>query len=92
MYVIEEIMKRLIIDVREPEEYQISHIAGALNIPSTRLSEGANDLANTPKDTEIILYCLSGNRSNVCINILKGLGFTTVKNGINQEQVKAKYL
>jgi phage shock protein E len=82
-------MQRIIIDVREPEEYAGSHISGALNIPPVQLLEGAKDV---PKDTEIVLYCVSGSRSNVSMNILKDLGFTKLTNGINQAHVKAKYL
>lgn len=85
-------MQRLIIDVREPDEYKKGHAEGALNIPPARLLAGASELAETPKDTEIILYCLSGSRSNVSINILKDLGFTNLTNGVNQERVTAKYL
>jgi phage shock protein E len=85
-------MQTVIIDVREPKEYINGHVEGALNIPPSRLLEGAKELADTPKDTEIILYCLSGSRSNVSMNILKDLGFTNLTNGINQEHVKAKYL
>ncbi len=85
-------MHRLIIDVREPEEYKKSHINGALNIPPSELMEGAKELADVPKDTEIILYCLSGSRSNVAMNMLKDIGFTNLTNGINEAHVKAKYL
>jgi phage shock protein E len=87
----EENMQRVIIDVREPEEYKISHVDGAINIPPSRLLKGASELDDIPKDTEIILYCLSGSRSNVSINILKDLGFTNLINGINQSHVKTKY-
>jgi phage shock protein E len=85
-------MQRIIIDVREPEEYAGSHISGALNIPPVQLLEGAKELDDVPKDTEIVLYCVSGSRSNVSMNILKDLGFTKLTNGINQAHVKAKYL
>lgn len=85
-------MQRVIIDVREPEEYESSHISGALNIPPSQLLEGAKELADVPKNTEIILYCVSGSRSNVSMNILKDLGSMNLNNGINQAHVKAKYL
>ncbi len=84
-------MDRLIIDVREPEEYARGHVDGAINIPPSELMSGAEKLKNTPKDTELILYCVSGSRSNVAGHILQGQGFTNIVNGINQDQVKAKY-
>ena len=92
VYEMEVKMQRVIIDVREPEEYADGHVSGALNIPPSKLLEGAKELANVPKDTEIILYCVSGSRSNVSMNILKDLGFTNLINGINQAHVTAKYL
>lgn len=85
-------MNRIFVDVREPEEYDKSHVNGAINIPPQQIMDGAKKLANTPKDTEIVLYCISGSRSNVSMNILKSLGFTNVINGINEQQVKARYL
>lgn len=85
-------MTRLIVDVREPEEFSKSHVEGAINIPPAGLLDGAKALANIPKDTEIILYCLTGSRSNVSKNILENLGYTRVVNGINKDRVTAKYL
>lgn len=84
-------MKPIIIDVREPLEYKISHVKNAINIPPAKLIAGAKDLEGVSKDTPIILYCISGSRSNVSINILSGMGFKNLTNGINQQQVEAKY-
>ena len=84
-------MNRLFIDVREPEEYARGHIAGAINVPPAKLLAGAKVLDNIPKDTELVLYCVSGSRSNASINILRQLGFTNLVNGINASHVKAKY-
>lgn len=84
-------MSRIIIDVREPQEYERSHVQGAINIPPMDIMNGADKLKDVPKDTELILYCISGSRSNVSMNILKSMGFTNVINGVNQQQVKAKY-
>ncbi len=84
-------MTRIVIDVREPEEFAVSHVKGAMNIPPAELMRGAEQLADVPKDTELILYCVSGSRSNVSMNVLKELGFTNTVNGINQHHVKEKY-
>ncbi|MDL2341811.1 MAG: rhodanese-like domain-containing protein [Patescibacteria group bacterium] len=84
-------MQYTVIDVREPEEYQSSHVAGALNIPPDQLMKGAAKLDGVPKDSAIIVYCRTGSRSNVAMNILKSLGFTDITNGINKEQVEAKF-
>lgn len=84
-------MKPIIIDVREPFEYQSGHVEGALNIPPSELMAGAAQLSDVDKDTPLILYCKSGSRSNVSIQILRGYGFTNLTNGINKQQVEAKY-
>lgn len=68
----------LILDAREPKEFEISHIETAKNI-------GYDDpnfdvLANTPKDQPIVLYCSVGYRSEKLGEKLKKRGFTNVKN------------
>lgn len=84
-------MQKLIIDVREPQEYSRGHIEGAVNIPPAELINNSPKLANIPKDTEIILYCVTGSRSNASINVLASQGFTNLSNGINARQLATKY-
>jgi len=84
---------RIIIDVREPFEYKMGHVKGAVNIPPAKMMAGLPEqLADVPKDTEIILYCLSGARSGASIRLMEKYGFTNLVNGINKDQVKARYL
>ena len=85
-------MGKLIIDVREPQEYDSGHVAGAINLPPSELMGDLPELAKVAKDTEIILYCRSGSRSNVAMQILRTKGFNNLVNGINQDQVRARYL
>lgn len=85
-------MKKVIIDVREPMEFRMGHVDSALNIPPSKMLSGMpEELADLPKDTEIVLYCMSGARSGACMNILAAYGFTNLINGINKDHVKAKY-
>ncbi len=84
--------QRMIIDVREPSEYARGHVEGAINLPPAALMAGAKALEGIPKDTEIILYCMSGARSNASMHYLSQLGFTNLVNGVNQFQVEKKYL
>lgn len=84
-------MDRIIVDVREPFEYKRSHVKGALNIPPAEMMVGAKKLDGIPKDTEIILYCVSGSRSNASMHYLRQLGFTNLVNGINEARVNAQY-
>ncbi len=84
-------MNFVVIDVRELEEFQSGHVKDSINIPLGQLMHGARQLSDTPKDSNIIVYCRSGNRSNVAMNILKSLGYTNISNGVNEERIKAEF-
>lgn len=75
------------IDVREPYEFQDSHINGALNIPVGSISSTTQ--LGLPKDAKIILYCRSGHRAGIAKQQLEAMGYTKVVNGINQETIQA---
>ena len=84
-------MERIIIDVREPYEFARDHVEGAINIPPAELMRGAPALKDVPKDTELVLYCLSGARSNASMPYFRQLGFTNVVNGTNKDHVRARF-
>ena len=84
--------KKLIIDVREPYEFARGHVDGAINLPPAALMAGAKALDGIDKDTEIVLYCMSGARSNASMHYLRQLGFTNLTNGINQFQVERNHI
>lgn len=81
-------MSLIVIDVREPSEFSTGHVEGAINIPPADLLSGAVALQGVPKDSELVVYCISGARSNSAINILRSLGFTNLTNGVNQRNVE----
>lgn len=83
--------KYTLIDVREPEEFDLGHLDGAINVPSESLMSGVPELKDVPKDTPLLLYCRTGSRSAIALNILKSLGFTNVINGINQQIAKQRF-
>jgi phage shock protein E len=85
------IMNRIFVDVREPSEFARDHVEGAINLPPAEIMSGAPALNNVDKDTELVLYCLSGSRSNASMHYLRDLGFTNLVNGINKDQIRAKY-
>lgn len=70
---IESSPNRILIDVREPNEFKSGYIPGAKNIP---LSEFNRRLAEIPKDRELFLYCRSGMRSKTAARILGKNGYT----------------
>lgn len=85
-------MEYFIIDVREPEQYEAGHVNGAVNISADELASGTTKLDDISKETPIIVYCLSGSRSNVAKEILRDMGYTNVTNGINKQFVEQKIL
>jgi adenylyltransferase/sulfurtransferase len=66
-----------ILDVREPNEYQINRIPGSTLIPLGELPRRYQEL---PKDREIIAQCKMGGRSAKAMDFLRTVGFTNVKN------------
>ena len=85
-------MGTVIIDVREPAEYARGHVGSAVNIPLNELANRSNKLDNISKNTKLVVYCQSGNRSNLALKILNSLGYTNLVNGINQATVETNYL
>ena len=61
-----------LLDVREPDEWQAGHIAGAQHIP---LGELRGRLAEVPKDRTILAVCRSGSRSDAAMRGLRTLGY-----------------
>lgn len=67
----------LLIDVRDKTEYDKGHMNNAINIPYMNILTG---IKNYSKDRVIILYCSTGKRSKVALNLLKGFGYNNVYN------------
>lgn len=68
----------LLLDVRTPQEFAVSHLAGA-----RRIDPGGGDLAalqGVPRDTPMVTYCSIGYRSGHLAERLRGLGFSRVEN------------
>ena len=65
----------LLVDVREPAEYEIVAIPGAVLIPKGEILSGAA-LASLPQDKEIVLHCKSGVRSAEALAALKAAGLS----------------
>jgi adenylyltransferase/sulfurtransferase len=66
-----------LLDVREPNEYQINRIAGSTLIPLGELPRRYQEL---PRDREIVALCKMGGRSAKAMDFLKSVGFSSVKN------------
>jgi rhodanese-related sulfurtransferase len=68
--------KILILDVREPKEYDAGHVPGAINIPIAALSKRLAEM-KVPKDTTIVTMCEHGGRSSRAALELQKLGYKT---------------
>jgi molybdopterin/thiamine biosynthesis adenylyltransferase/rhodanese-related sulfurtransferase len=66
-----------ILDVRNPEEYQICHIAGSKLLPLPSLPQRLSEL---DPDQEMVVHCKSGVRSQKAIQFLRQQGFQKLSN------------
>jgi sulfur-carrier protein adenylyltransferase/sulfurtransferase len=67
--------KIFLVDVREPNEYEIVSIPGATLIPKGEFLSGAA-LERLPQDRRVVLHCKSGARSAECLAVVKNAGFS----------------
>jgi adenylyltransferase/sulfurtransferase len=67
----------LIVDVREPQEYQINKIPGSVLIPLGDVPKRYNEL---DPSQEIVVQCKVGGRSAKAADFLRSVGFTRVIN------------
>lgn len=64
----------VLIDVREPGEYEIVNIPGAILIPKNEFLLG-NALEQLPQNKPVVLHCKMGGRSAEVLAVVKGAGF-----------------
>lgn len=64
----------VLVDVREPNEYEINQIPGSVLIPKGEFLNG-NALEQLSQDKPVVLHCKSGVRSAEALAVLKGAGF-----------------
>lgn len=67
----------LVVDVREPHEFDAGHIEGAMLAPLGNVTASLDGIA---KDREIMLVCRSGRRSAKAQELLAARGFTSLSN------------
>lgn len=79
----------LYVDVRRADEWQAGHIEGALHIPVEELEQRWQELV-PHQDRQIVLYCRSGRRSGIALDLLRQKGFTLLENGGSLQQVAGR--
>lgn len=73
-----------LVDVRTPAEFAEGHVNRSVNIPLDQLS---NRLEDFSRETPIVVFCRSGNRSALALAMLAHHGFTKVVNGGTWQQI-----
>lgn len=64
----------VLLDVRTPEEFAAGHLPGAKNTPYDQIPSRIRELKSV-QDSEIVVYCRTGRRAGIAIDILSGAGF-----------------
>ena len=75
----------LLVDVREPDEYRLGHLPGAVPIPRGMIEPSADlqfpnrhpELSQARK-RRVVLYCATGGRSALACDVLQEMGFENV--------------
>jgi rhodanese-related sulfurtransferase len=65
-----------LLDVREPNETNLARIPGATVIPRGQLETKVE--AIFPRDTRIVIYCASDNRSSLAADTMREMGYSNV--------------
>lgn len=69
----------LLVDSRSPEEYEVSHIPGAVNLETVEAVQShLSGMENPPEN--VIVYCSVGHRSAILAEQLKEAGFNHTRN------------
>jgi len=69
----------IILDVRTPQEYNPEHISGAINVDYNSYSFRTN-LNQLDKGKTYLIYCRSGRRSGLALDVMRELSFSEVHN------------
>lgn len=67
-----------LVDVRTPEEFAMSKLPGAINIPLQDIDRVGESMLES--DIPVIVFCRSGQRSHMAMQILLSQGFDEVHN------------
>ncbi len=68
----------IVLDVREHDEYDSGHIPGAVLLPVGTIDEETAAEVIPEKDSTVLVYCRSGNRSKTASSALAELGYTNI--------------
>lgn len=64
------------LDVRDPQEYNLGKIPGAVTISRSHLEKNVESAV--PRDKPVVIYCANGNRSAFAAEVLTTMGYQQV--------------
>tara|TARA_A100001015_G_scaffold88830_1_gene98791 strand:+ start:675 stop:1019 length:345 start_codon:yes stop_codon:yes gene_type:complete len=67
----------ILLDVREPEEFEICHIGGSILAPFSEIKDHLKDF---DLNRVYVVYCKQGDRSLKVVSLMKDLGFQNLYN------------
>jgi phage shock protein E len=77
------------LDVRTPAEFAAGHVKGAVLVPHDQVGARLAELEQY-RDRDLVVYCRSGRRSAIAIDVLKANGFTRLTNGGGFDDLKQR--
>jgi rhodanese-related sulfurtransferase len=66
----------ILLDVREPNEWNLGHLPKAVHIPRGNLESKVEALI--PRDAKVVVYCARANRSALAADTMQLMGYTDV--------------
>lgn len=66
----------IFLDVREPYEWNLGHVPGAIHIPRGTLE--SNVEPRVPREATVVVYCAAGNRSALAADTMQQMGYGDV--------------
>ena len=66
----------IFLDVREPNEWNLGHVPGAMHIPRGQLESHIEP--RVPREATVVVYCAAGNRSALAADTLQQMGYANV--------------
>ncbi len=66
-----------VLDVREPDEFAVGHMPGAVHVP---LGDLADEIRRVPRGRPVLAYCGAGSRSSSAVSLLERAGIGPVYN------------
>ncbi|MDH5182649.1 MAG: rhodanese-like domain-containing protein [Gammaproteobacteria bacterium] len=68
--------ERVIIDVRERDEFDAAHVEGAINVPLSSFTSTAPNVLKQLREKDVSIMCYSGKRAENAYQLSQGFGYS----------------